>query len=100
MSFNETLRRARKAKGLTQDDVSKALGIKNTTISNWETGVSRPDVDTLVLLCRYYGITPNDVLEYDYEPETIAAHHDSNEWTEEEFAEIEEFKKYVRSKRK
>lgn len=36
------------------------------------------------------------------EPEvhTIAAHHDDEEWTEEELDEIEEFKKYVLSKRK
>lgn len=64
MSFNEALKKARKAKGLTQDDVAQALGAKNTTISNWENGVSRPDVDTLVLLCRLYEISPNDILEY------------------------------------
>lgn len=33
------------------------------------------------------------------QPNTIAAHHDAEDWTEEELAEIEEFKKYVRSKR-
>lgn len=64
MSFNEALKKARKAKGLTQDDVAQALGAKNTTISNWENGVSRPDVDTLVSLCRLYEISPNDILEY------------------------------------
>lgn len=64
MSFNEALKKARKAKGLTQDDVAQALGTKNTTVSNWENGVSRPDVDTLVSLCRLYGISPNDILEY------------------------------------
>ena len=64
MSFNEALKKARKAKGLTQDDVAQALGAKNTTISNWENGVSRPDVDTLVLLCRLYEISPNNILEY------------------------------------
>jgi len=31
--------------------------------------------------------------------ETIAAHHDSEEWTEEELAEIERFKEFVRMKR-
>ena len=31
---------------------------------------------------------------------TIAAHHDDAEWTEEELEEIEEFKRYVLSKRK
>lgn len=31
---------------------------------------------------------------------TIAAHHDEEEWTDEELSEIEEFKRYVLSKRK
>ena len=32
--------------------------------------------------------------------DTIAAHHDNENWTEEELREIEEFKKFVLSKRK
>lgn len=99
MSLNEELKRARKASGLTQDDAAKALGTKNTTISNWENGVSRPDVDALSALCKLYGVTPNDLLEYDSEPSTIAAHHDGEDWTKEELEEIENFKKYVKSKR-
>jgi len=33
------------------------------------------------------------------EPETIAAHHDGEEWTEEELEEIERFKEFIRMKR-
>lgn len=36
----------------------------------------------------------------DDEIETIAAHHEGEDWTEEELAEIERFKEFVRSKRK
>ena len=99
MSLNDELKNARKAKGMTQNDAAKATGIKSTTISNWENGVSRPDVDSLVILCKVYEVTPNDLLEYYYEPETIAAHHDAEDWTEAELEEIEQFKKYVKSKR-
>lgn len=35
-----------------------------------------------------------------YEPETIAAHHDGEEWTDDELAEIERFKEFVRSKKR
>lgn len=35
-----------------------------------------------------------------YKPETIAAHHDGEDWTEEELEDIERFKEFVRSKRK
>jgi len=35
-----------------------------------------------------------------YDIQTLAAHHDGDEWTEEELAEIERFKEFVRMKRK
>ncbi|SCW41111.1 Cro/C1-type HTH DNA-binding domain-containing protein [Paenibacillus tianmuensis] len=35
-----------------------------------------------------------------YEPKTIAAHHDGEDWTEEELEDIKQFKEFVRSKRK
>lgn len=33
-------------------------------------------------------------------PNTIAAHHDGEDWTEEELEEIEKFKEFIKSKRK
>lgn len=35
-----------------------------------------------------------------YEPETLAAHHEGQEWTEEELKEIERFKEFVHMKRR
>jgi hypothetical protein len=35
-----------------------------------------------------------------YDIQTIAAHHEGDEWTEEELEEIERFKEFVRMKRK
>ncbi len=42
----------------------------------------------------------NTVGSSSFEPETIAAHHEGADWTEEELEEIERFKEFVRSKRK
>lgn len=38
--------------------------------------------------------------ESQYEPVTIAAHHDSDEWSEDELKEIEDIKKYAKSKKR
>lgn len=103
MNLNVKLKEARKKVGLTQEDVEKKSGINKKTISNWENGVSRPDVDSVSILCRIYGISPNAVFEWNESPDeihTIAAHHDGETWTDEELDEIEQFKKYVLSKRK
>lgn len=43
---------------------------------------------------------PNNIEEsIKHEPKTIAAHHEGDEWTEEELAEIERFKEFIRSKK-
>nr|DAM27357.1 MAG TPA: helix-turn-helix domain protein [Caudoviricetes sp.] len=42
----------------------------------------------------------NTIENTDNEIHTIAAHHDGEDWTEEELEDIENFKKYVLSKRK
>lgn len=56
------LKMARLDAKLTQDDVSKKLGIKPNTLSNWETGRTQPDIDTFVELCRIYNIDCGSLL--------------------------------------
>jgi repressor LexA len=41
------IQKARRGAGLTQAELAVKIGEKNTTISNWEKGVSRPDIDAL-----------------------------------------------------
>lgn len=53
------IRQARKAKGMKQADLAKLIGISNTTISGWENGTSRPDVDMLEKLCGALDVSPN-----------------------------------------
>ena len=107
MSISEKLKEARKNASLTQDDVERKTSINKKTISNWENGVSRPDVDSLSVLCKLYGVNPNTIFEWENDPSpsrdeirTIAAHHDKEEWSDEELDEVERFKEWVRAKRK
>lgn len=58
--FGEKIRRARKAAGLTQRQLAQQLGVSNTSVSNWEKDLSRPDADLLQALCAVLGVQPND----------------------------------------
>ena len=58
----EILAQLRTSKGVTQDDVSKALGISNKTISKWENGTSSPDLTMLVALAEYYNVSTDTLL--------------------------------------
>lgn len=67
MGIAEQLKDARKRAGMTQKDVEEKTNaqIKANTVSNWEQGVSRPDVDSVSLLCKLYGVDPNDIFEWE-----------------------------------
>lgn len=51
------MRELRKGNGLTQQQLAEALGERNTTISNWEKGVSTPSVKDLIGISMFYGIS-------------------------------------------
>jgi transcriptional regulator with XRE-family HTH domain len=71
MTLADRLKEARKSARLTQKGVAARTPFTDTTISNWENGVSRPDVDSLAILCRLYKVNPNDILEWTYESISI-----------------------------
>lgn len=67
MSLGENIKNARISKGLTQEQLADLISgdeIKfgNTAISNWEKGTSKPDADTLCLLCRALEVDANYLL--------------------------------------
>lgn len=41
---NQNLIKARKEKNLTQEQLAQMVGCKKSTISNWETGYSKPSL--------------------------------------------------------
>lgn len=57
--FGDKIRDARKAAGLTQRQLADRLGVSNTSISNWEKGLSRPDADMIQKLCCILSLDPN-----------------------------------------
>jgi len=45
----------RKESALKQADVAEKLGVKRSTVSKWETGISRPRTELLPKLADLYG---------------------------------------------
>lgn len=60
------LKEGRLCKGLKQSDVAKKIGVKGNTLSNYENGVSEPDIDTFCALCEIYDLDPADLLNEAY----------------------------------
>lgn len=52
MGFKERIYQARKAKGLSQEDLAEVVGVSRQAVSKWETGEAMPDMEKLVALCH------------------------------------------------
>lgn len=56
MDFGERLRWCRDKKGYTQKFVAEKIGIKNNTLSSYESGKRQPDYETLKKLSELYEV--------------------------------------------
>lgn len=55
--FAGIIREARRAAGLNQQQLADQLGVSRNTVAGWETGHSRPELDSVPSLCRALGLT-------------------------------------------
>lgn len=60
--IGKNIREIRQRKNLTQDQLAQRLFVTRQTISNYETGRSRPDIETLLALARELGCAPDHLL--------------------------------------
>lgn len=51
----------RKRAGLSQIELAAKLGVKNTSVSNWERGENTIAIETLFNACEIFGVTLNDM---------------------------------------
>lgn len=52
--LNENIKRLRKAKGLSQEELAVKLNVVRQTVSKWEQGLSVPDADLLIALSEVF----------------------------------------------
>lgn len=126
MKLGSIIKDFRKQNNLTMQEFANISGLSKGYISMLEKGKHPqnnreiiPSIETVSKIATAMNLSLNELLESidssqqirlarplmvhedapPYNINTIAAHHDEEDWTEEELAEIEEFKRYVKSKR-
>ncbi len=57
MNIGEKIQYLRKEKGLTQQELAKALNIGWSTVANYEKDYRKPDLDTLKNICLYFNVS-------------------------------------------
>ena len=68
MDLGTTITRLRTQRGLSQGDLAEALEVSRRSVSKWETNASTPDLDKLVKLSRFFGVTLDELVTGDTPP--------------------------------
>ena len=107
MEFKDRLRELRLNKRITQEDLGKVFNVIKQTISSWENGNSRPDIDMASKIADFFEVTTDYLLCRTDEPkgtkqfQTIAAHRTDDPMSDlppEAIERVEEFKELMRMK--
>lgn len=65
LNLSETIRRFRKARGLTQEQLAEALEVSVGAVSKWELGSSLPDLSRLVEMAELFETSVDVLLGYE-----------------------------------
>ena len=60
--LNENIKKIRKSKGLSQEELAIKLNVVRQTVSKWENGLSVPDSNMLIMLADELDVTVNELL--------------------------------------
>lgn len=65
MSFGTTIKKLRRNKDMTQEELAEVLSISPQAVSRWETDSAMPDISLLPSLCNFFGVTSDYLLGID-----------------------------------
>lgn len=65
LNIQTNIYKYRKASGMSQAQLAKAIGVKNSTVSSWERGANSPDIETLFKICTLFNVKVADMFGCD-----------------------------------
>lgn len=61
MELHKKLKELRKSYNLTQQEISEKLNISRVNYTRYETGVVRPDYETVIKIADFYDVTLDEL---------------------------------------
>ncbi len=62
MNFSQQIKKLRDSRGLTQEQMAKALGISRQAVSNWENDRNLPDIEMLISISTTFDISLDELI--------------------------------------
>lgn len=62
MRFGDNLRKLRKSKRLSQEDLAEKMKVSRQSVSKWETGDAYPEMNNILELCKIFHCRINDLV--------------------------------------
>lgn len=103
MGLTDKLDLLMKEKNINKAELARESGVPYTTIDGfYKKGSENAKLSTLKKLCAYFNCSLDFLADDNVsdESQTIAAHFDGDEYTEEELEKIKEFAAFVKANRK
>lgn len=63
MTIADRIQSLRKARGISQEELADQIGVSRQAISKWESEQSCPELDKIILLSDYFGVTTDYLLK-------------------------------------
>ncbi|MCA1180085.1 helix-turn-helix domain-containing protein [Bacillus licheniformis] len=106
MNLFDRVKKLARSRGLSIAELERQLNLSPNVLYKLKN--QKPSTDRIEAIADFFDVSVDYLLGRTDEPripgqediDTLAAHHDGEEWTEEELKEIERFKEFVRLKRK
>ncbi len=71
LNFGEILRKYRRERDLTQEELAQDIGISSQSVSKWERNDGYPDIEQLPVIANYFGVTIDTLLGNDRADEVV-----------------------------
>ena len=63
LPISQVIKRLRKEKNVTQEELAKVLNVTYQSVSRWENDLAYPDVELIPLIANYFGSSVQEILD-------------------------------------
>ena len=100
LTIYKNIKRLREQLGMSQDELAEKTGYTSrSSIAKIEKGLVDLQQSKIISFANALGVTPSQLMGWDDQPTTMAAHFDGDEYTEAELEDIRAYAEFVKNRR-